>query len=87
MSDPRLDAIRGIQRRADDVRDRSYAAAEWCDVRFLLAELERVTAALRDLHAEVEMAESVGICLPDRVPSLRAGDVLSGGARAAQEDA
>jgi hypothetical protein len=45
MSDPRLDAIRGIQRRADDVRDRSYAAAEWCDVRFLLAELERVTAA------------------------------------------
>jgi hypothetical protein len=53
MSDPRLDAIRGnairgIQRRADDVRDRSYAAAEWCDVRFLLAELERVTAALRE---------------------------------------
>jgi hypothetical protein len=51
MSDPRLDAIRGnairgIQRRADDVRDRSYAAAEWCDVRFLLAELDRVTAQL-----------------------------------------
>ena len=33
--------------------------------------------ALAALHAEVEMAESVGICLPDRVPSLRAGQLLA----------
>ena len=33
--------------------------------------------ALCDLHAEVEMAESVGICLPDRVPSLKAGELLA----------
>jgi hypothetical protein len=33
--------------------------------------------ALEALHAEVEMAESVGICLPDRVPALKAGELLS----------
>lgn len=36
----------------------------------------RLRRALEDLHAEVEMAESVGICLPDRRPSLHARDVL-----------
>ncbi len=29
------------------------------------------------LYEEVEMAESVGICLPNRVPSLRLGAALS----------
>lgn len=41
------------------------------------AERDRYRKALADLHAEVEMAESVGICLPDRVPSLRAGAALA----------
>ena len=40
------------------------------------AEVDRLTEALRDLHAEVEGAEAIGICLPDRVPSLIAGEVL-----------
>lgn len=33
--------------------------------------------ALRDLHAEVEMVESVGVCLADRTPSLRAAEVVA----------
>lgn len=41
------------------------------------AALREALEALRDLHAEVEMAESIGICLPDRVPSLRARDLLA----------
>jgi hypothetical protein len=42
--------------------------------------------ALRDLYAEVEMAESVGICLPDRVPSLRARDALAKPCRYAEAE-
>jgi hypothetical protein len=91
MSDPRLDAIRGnairgIQRRADDVRDRSYAAAEWCDVRFLLAELERVTAALRE--AEEAMTEAWEYLAHDEgdAAAVVLEAALAGGARAAQDE-
>ena len=45
------------------------------------AEAERdrllvIVGAARALYEEVEMAESVGICLPNRVPSLNLGDAL-----------
>lgn len=33
--------------------------------------------AARDLYEAVEGDESVGVCLTDRVPSLRLGDALS----------
>lgn len=39
--------------------------------------IEQLKKALLDLHEEVEMAESVGICLPDRVASLNASQVLA----------
>ena len=39
--------------------------------------LVEAVEALETLHAEVEMAESVGICLPNRTPSLRAGSALA----------
>jgi hypothetical protein len=42
-----------------------------------LARLKRIEAAARDLYERVEMDESVGICLSDRVPSLRLGDALA----------
>lgn len=38
---------------------------------------EAAEAALRALVEEVEMAESIGICLPDRVPALNALQVLT----------
>jgi hypothetical protein len=42
-----------------------------------VARLERIEEAARDLYERVEMDESVGICLSDRVPSLRLGDALA----------
>lgn len=50
-----------------------------------LAREAELREALADLHAEVEMAESVGICLPDRVPSLRAGQLLASAGEPAAE--
>jgi len=47
----------------------------------LVVELREKALAL---YEQVEMAESVGICLPDRVPSLRLAEAL---ARAAGETA
>ena len=41
------------------------------------SQAEALAEALEALHAEVEMAESVGVCLPDRVPSLNAGQALA----------
>ncbi len=37
---------------------------------------DRITEAARALYEEVEMAESIGICLPDRTPSLILGAAL-----------
>jgi uncharacterized protein YicC (UPF0701 family) len=54
-------------------QEREYAVER----KQLREERDRLADLLRDLHAEVEMAESVGICLPDRVPSLRAGQALA----------
>ena len=45
--------------------------------RFLLNELDETTGALANLHAEVEEAESIGVCLPERVASLNARQRLS----------
>ncbi len=46
-----------------------------------LAAARRENATLREaaqaLYEQVEMDESVGVCLSDRVPSLRLGDVLA----------
>jgi len=45
-------------------------------------DLARGTLSLLDaakaLYEEVEMAESIGICLPDRVPSLTLRDIIAG---------
>lgn len=38
--------------------------------------LVAVAEAAQDLYERVEMDESVGVCLSDRVPSLRLGDAL-----------
>jgi hypothetical protein len=46
------------------------------EVERLQEERDRLAELLRDLHAEVEMGEAVGICLPDRTASLRAGEAL-----------
>lgn len=40
------------------------------------ARLRAVETCARDLYEAVEMAESVGICLPDRVSVLALGDAL-----------
>lgn len=40
------------------------------------AKFSQLHDAAKALYEEVEMAESVGICLPDRVPSLRLRDLL-----------
>jgi hypothetical protein len=39
-------------------------------------ELVEIIEAATALYEEVEMAEAIGICLPDRVPSLRLGEAL-----------
>lgn len=39
--------------------------------------VERLEVALRTLVEEVEMAESIGICLPDRTASLNAMKLLT----------
>jgi hypothetical protein len=44
----------------------------------VLAERERYKAALAGLSEEVEMAESMGICLPERAPALIARQALEG---------
>lgn len=73
-------------RKALDEKLSIEAADRWLAHRFNQVWNEKVEAeareaglreALRDLHAEVEMAESIGICLPDRVPSLKAGEALT----------
>jgi hypothetical protein len=38
----------------------------------LEAEIFRIRKVLKDLVEQVEMGESVGICLPDRAPALNA---------------
>lgn len=55
------------RRRAERKRDR------------LITERDKLRTALRELYAEVEMAESVGICLPNRAPALTARDLLADG--------
>lgn len=42
----------------------------------LVEERDRLKDAAEALHDDVEMAESIGICLPNRVASLRLGEVL-----------
>lgn len=46
-------------------------------IRSLEGKLRDIVRLAEDLHAEVEMGESVGICLSDRVPSLRLGSALA----------
>lgn len=52
----------------------AYGFHPWTDK--LLALID-IAEAARDLHDLVEGNESVGICLTDRVPSLRLGDALA----------
>jgi hypothetical protein len=40
-------------------------------------ERDALREALEALYVEVETSESIGICLPDRVPALRAGELLA----------
>lgn len=42
----------------------------------LLLILQELAEAAAALHAEVEMSESVGICLPGRAASLHLGQML-----------
>jgi len=42
-----------------------------------LENLRKIKEAAKLLYEEVEMAESIGICLPDRVPALNLGELLS----------
>ena len=51
--------------------------AEWKRIAASEAHRDALARALEDLSAEVEMAESVGICLPDRVPALKAREALA----------
>jgi hypothetical protein len=53
------------------------AEGYWPPKALAMERLRDLEEALRDLHAEVEKAESVGVCLPDREPSLRAGRLLA----------
>jgi hypothetical protein len=65
-----------VERGILDVRG-SFGVTAKAALSELVADAEALAEALEALHAEVEMAESVGICLPDRVPSLNAGQVLA----------
>ena len=56
-----------LQRIAVEASTRQYEYARKLEV-----EVEKLVAALTDLVGQVEMAESVGICLPNRVPALNA---------------
>ena len=67
-----IDALTKERNEYQQMWDRAEKVAE-----ALSRQVNTLTEALSDLHAEVEMAESVGICLPDRVPSLRARDALA----------
>jgi hypothetical protein len=62
------------QRVAELEKERDQIVFNYHKQGIRMQELEK---ALRDLHDEVEMAESIGICLPNRVPSLRARDLLA----------
>lgn len=63
--------------------DRSEPEPAYADARFIAASRElvpllvNVAKAAEALYEEVEMAESVGGCLPDRVPSLLTGQALA----------
>jgi hypothetical protein len=54
---------------------RSDVPSEW--YLELVAERDALREALEALYVEVETSESIGICLPDRVPALRAGELLA----------
>jgi hypothetical protein len=65
--------------RVREVLDMELVGGGWYTraCRYLLGELDETIEALANLHAEVEGAESVGICLPERVASLNASQRLS----------
>lgn len=65
--------------RAEEVGGYTACTPTLCEAAILVERVRVLEEALADLHAEVEMAESVGICLPSRVPSLRAGQLLAPG--------
>ena len=53
------------------------ATTAWYEyARKLEVKVEKLVAALTDLVGQVEMAESEGICLPNRVAALNAQEVL-----------
>jgi len=68
----RIDVGLGEQALVELVRRAAALDAE----RARLANLEAVAEAARKLWERVEMDESVGICLSDRVPSLNLGQSL-----------
>ena len=63
-------------------RDADNCWPQWAnifadEIERLWAENARLREAALALYEEVEMAESVGICLPDRVPSLKLREALN----------
>jgi hypothetical protein len=77
----RAEAAEAREREMEDIWQRSRC--EYSEALSKSLDRERkLREALEGLHAEVEMGESVGICLRDRTPSLRAGQLL----QATQED-
>jgi len=67
-----------IMRDTDPGEDGQESAGEmWADECDRIAgQVEILVAALTDLVGQVEMAESEGICLPNRVAALNAQEVL-----------
>lgn len=59
-----------------DLQSREDKRLEFACLVETLDELVAVAEAASALYEQVQMAESVGVCLPDRVPTLTLGDAL-----------
>jgi hypothetical protein len=83
MTTPRIDEqlheqnLRDLRMIRDDLGWALAAVQNWRRLERERPLLLDVVEAARELHAEVEMGESVGVCLIRRGPSLLLGEALA----------